>query len=120
MCFGKAADRSEKLLFPYFDFGWHIFHAKFCDFNSIGKIQFFYSSLSTFKFLYCTQIDSYSGCYCISCRFFKNFFNYFYVCNSLFHIKNSSFLVRFDRILEWFFTILRGYRGGRFEFDREG
>ena len=22
----------------YVDFGWHIFHAKFCDFNSIGKI----------------------------------------------------------------------------------
>ncbi|BDP74069.1 hypothetical protein EfmAA96_18540 [Enterococcus faecium] len=45
---------------------------------------------------------------CISRRFFKNFFNYFYVCNSLFHIKNSSFLVRFDGVLECFFTILRG------------
>ena len=27
MSFGKAADRSEKLLFSYFDFCWHIFHA---------------------------------------------------------------------------------------------
>ncbi|WP_122646644.1 hypothetical protein [Enterococcus mediterraneensis] len=48
MCFGKAADRSEKLLFSYFDFCWHIFHA------------------------------------------------------------NSVFLVRFDGVLEWFFTISRG------------
>lgn len=68
----------------------------------------FSSALSTFKFFYCTQVDSCSECYCISRRFFKNFFNYFYVCNSLFHIKNSSFLVRFDGVLECFFTILRG------------
>lgn len=40
MCFGKAADRSEKLLFPYFDFGWYIFHAKFCDLISLARFNF--------------------------------------------------------------------------------
>ena len=64
MCFGKAADRSKKLLFPYFDFGWHIFMPNSVIFIASAKFNSS-TALSTFKFFYCTQVDSCSGCYCI-------------------------------------------------------
>lgn len=81
----------------------------------------FSTALSTFEFFYYTQVDSCSGFYCVSCRFFKNFFNYFYVCNSLFHKKNSYYLVQFDGVLEcFFFYNLKRYCGGRLDLIEKG
>ena len=64
MCFGKAADRSEKLLFHTSILVGIFFMPNSVIFIASAKFNSS-TALSTFKFFYCTQVDSCSGCYCI-------------------------------------------------------